>query len=336
MASEIHRKRTGKGFKITEEIVMKEEMYEEEEDELPRSLRMLTSHLETGSADFNYKIQSFMANKVVMASMVAGMSHDEWLKNNPINQAFAQQYGGPSKQPSGLDGSKYQQQPFQQQPPAHLSGGQPPHSSQYLPSLPMQPYPGAMTPFSRESTQSLGTQMPHGARVDQNISPQGSTPGSATETPQSLGTATFPNESMEPLVPFLQNQPSQSPFTAEVSNDVKLMMQNFDMSSILSPSPNTSFYGNMVEGDALGLRYDGLPVGDPTLVKHEDDGSLTAQPHLLPQHQSQPDYFAHNLAMPRLSVVGGQRSVVGTPSGHGLGEEAWDAYINYDDPSIPK
>ncbi|KAL8282787.1 hypothetical protein RB597_010162 [Gaeumannomyces tritici] len=36
MASDIHRRRTGKGFKISEEIVMKEEMYEEEEDDLPR------------------------------------------------------------------------------------------------------------------------------------------------------------------------------------------------------------------------------------------------------------------------------------------------------------
>ncbi|KAH7253473.1 uncharacterized protein BKA55DRAFT_593185 [Fusarium redolens] len=39
MASEIHKKRTGKAFRITRAIVMKEEVYEEDDDEFPQSNR---------------------------------------------------------------------------------------------------------------------------------------------------------------------------------------------------------------------------------------------------------------------------------------------------------
>jgi hypothetical protein len=93
MASNVHKKRTGKGLKITEEIVKKEGMYEEEEDS-PRWLANLTRHLQTNSETMNSRVRSFIENKVAMASIAAGLSHDDWLKSNPINQQFADAFPG--------------------------------------------------------------------------------------------------------------------------------------------------------------------------------------------------------------------------------------------------
>ncbi|KAK8143186.1 hypothetical protein G3M48_007589 [Beauveria asiatica] len=56
MASDIHKRRTGKSFRITEDIVMKEEMYEEEDDDLPRSYRVLGANMQTPSTDLNYRL----------------------------------------------------------------------------------------------------------------------------------------------------------------------------------------------------------------------------------------------------------------------------------------
>lgn len=92
MASDIHRKRTGRGFRITEEIVIKEEMYEEEEDELPRSLRALGPAVNTATAEFNWRVQAYMTNKIALASMAAGLSHEQWMAAHPTNRAFAESF----------------------------------------------------------------------------------------------------------------------------------------------------------------------------------------------------------------------------------------------------
>src|ERR1019366_8143854 len=52
-ASEIHKRRTGRSLRVTEEDVRNEEMYEEEDDDLPLQYRHLTAHLRTGNPDFN-------------------------------------------------------------------------------------------------------------------------------------------------------------------------------------------------------------------------------------------------------------------------------------------
>lgn len=90
MASDIHKKRTGKSFKITEEIVLKEEMYEEEDDDLPRSYRLLSSQMETPSRNTNDRLEAFLNNKLAMSTLLA-QTNEEWRKNE-INQLFAQSF----------------------------------------------------------------------------------------------------------------------------------------------------------------------------------------------------------------------------------------------------
>ncbi|ETN37836.1 uncharacterized protein HMPREF1541_07459 [Cyphellophora europaea CBS 101466] len=84
-ASEIHKRRTGRSLRVTEQDVINEEMYEEEDDDLPLQYRRLTAHLQTGSADFNRRLAAYLTNQVAMRSAM------EQMVNNP----YPSQYGNP-------------------------------------------------------------------------------------------------------------------------------------------------------------------------------------------------------------------------------------------------
>ncbi|ELQ39689.1 hypothetical protein OOU_Y34scaffold00487g34 [Pyricularia oryzae Y34] len=106
LASEIHKKRTGKGFKITEEIVSKEEMYEEEEDDIPMSIRAsLGSSLHTSSAHFNARMDAYVAKHMGMAQMARELE---------IGQQFEQHFPGFSSMNSRARMMQQQQQMQQQ------------------------------------------------------------------------------------------------------------------------------------------------------------------------------------------------------------------------------
>lgn len=81
-ASEIHKKRTGRSLRVTEQDVVNEEMYEEEDDEMPLQYKRLTAHLQTGSADFNKRLSNYLANHVAMRSAL----------DQAITASYAQQY----------------------------------------------------------------------------------------------------------------------------------------------------------------------------------------------------------------------------------------------------
>lgn len=81
-ASEIHKRRTGRSLRVTEQDVVNEEMYEEEDDDLPMQYRRLTAHLQTGSADFNQRLSSYLTHHVAMRSCL----------DQAITNSYAQQY----------------------------------------------------------------------------------------------------------------------------------------------------------------------------------------------------------------------------------------------------
>jgi hypothetical protein len=84
-ASEIHKRRTGRSLRVTEQDVINEEMYEEEDDDLPMQYRRLTAHLQTGSADFNRRLAAYLTNQVAMRSAMEQM----------VNTGYPAQYGNP-------------------------------------------------------------------------------------------------------------------------------------------------------------------------------------------------------------------------------------------------
>ncbi|TVY45466.1 hypothetical protein LSUB1_G000293 [Lachnellula subtilissima] len=83
-ASEIHKRRTGRSLRVTEQDVINEEMYEEEDDDLPSQYRRLTAHLHTGSVDFNKRLSAYLTSNVAMRSAV----------EQAVNNSYDQQYGG--------------------------------------------------------------------------------------------------------------------------------------------------------------------------------------------------------------------------------------------------
>ena len=81
-ASEIHKRRTGRTLRITEQDVINEEMYEEEDDNLPMQYRRLTAHLQTGSADLNRRLAAYLTNQVAMRNAA------EQIANRPYGQQY--------------------------------------------------------------------------------------------------------------------------------------------------------------------------------------------------------------------------------------------------------
>ena len=74
--------------------MINEEMYEEEDDDLPLQYRRLTAHLQTGSQDFNRKLAAYLTNHVAMRSAL----------QQAVNDSYAQVYpGAPQFQHNNLN-----------------------------------------------------------------------------------------------------------------------------------------------------------------------------------------------------------------------------------------
>lgn len=87
-------------------------MYEEEDEELPRSYRLLGPHMETRSATMNDRLNAFLSNKVVMSNLLA-TTDDEW-RENEINKLFAQSFPNAASQAQQISQQQQQQQQHQQ------------------------------------------------------------------------------------------------------------------------------------------------------------------------------------------------------------------------------
>ncbi|KAH6883456.1 hypothetical protein B0T10DRAFT_565063 [Thelonectria olida] len=90
MASNIHKMRTGKALRVSEAIVLREEVYEEEEQEFPRSYRLLRPHMQTSSSVVNIRVDAYLTNRVAMSKMVSD-SEKGW-RENEVNRAFAETF----------------------------------------------------------------------------------------------------------------------------------------------------------------------------------------------------------------------------------------------------
>jgi len=78
-ASEIHKRRTGRSLRVTEQDVLNEEMYEEEDDDLPMQYRRLTAHLQTTNADFDRRLAAYLTNHVAMRTALGAAVSDNYV-----------------------------------------------------------------------------------------------------------------------------------------------------------------------------------------------------------------------------------------------------------------
>lgn len=98
-ASEIHKRRTGRSLRVTEQDVINEEMYEEEDDDLPLQYRRLTAHLQTGSVDFNRRLAAYLTNQVAIRSAIDQMVTNSYAQQYPNAPQFAHNHQNPYPSP---------------------------------------------------------------------------------------------------------------------------------------------------------------------------------------------------------------------------------------------
>ena len=84
-ASEIHKKRTGKGLKVTERHIVDQEIYEEEDSELPRHYRHLKAQYMTNLPTLETRLDIYLANdeafKIALKQIMAKTASS----NNPFS-----------------------------------------------------------------------------------------------------------------------------------------------------------------------------------------------------------------------------------------------------------
>ncbi|EPE26967.1 hypothetical protein GLAREA_02881 [Glarea lozoyensis ATCC 20868] len=107
-ASEIHKRRTGRSLRVTEQDVVNEEMYEEEDDDLPGQYRRLTAHLQTPSADFNRKLSAYLTTNISMRAAVEQAVFNSYAQQQQQNGGMPQ--FGNSMYPSPMIAHQAQQQ----------------------------------------------------------------------------------------------------------------------------------------------------------------------------------------------------------------------------------
>ncbi|UPK94787.1 hypothetical protein LCI18_005722 [Fusarium solani-melongenae] len=130
MASEIHKKRTGKRLHVTEDIVMSDAPYEEEQDSpRPQTYPVVPK--------LNMSMGVGVVSKESLASAVLAKTEEEW-RENEINRLFAQAFPNFGKQSQLLvptlpkEDKPYQEptsrntkEPDQQHPHEHLQNVSP-------------------------------------------------------------------------------------------------------------------------------------------------------------------------------------------------------------------
>jgi hypothetical protein len=206
-ASEIHKKRTGRALRVTEQDVINEEMYEEEDDDLPTQYQRLNAHLHTTSVMFNKKLHDYIATQHGVRNMFMSQYQNPQFPPQYAGQGqFApQQNNGAFPQTNNwLNPTMMPPQQFNQQTPqsfaqqqAQASQQQGARTSPYnIPQRPHQRSASIAVP-SYDASAQQGTMTPQDAR-------RMSLPASAIDEQSRPALSRGPS--------FAQQQPT-SPFT---------------------------------------------------------------------------------------------------------------------------
>lgn len=283
-ASEIHKKRTGRSLRVTEQDVVNEEMYEEEDDDLPVQYRRLTSHLQTGSADFNRRLSAYLTSHVAMRSAL----------DHAITNSYAQQYPNAPQ-------FAHNQQTFPSPFPPPLPQTSSPHA-QYG-----QPYPTPGTSGYRPGHQvrrASHSVAPSRSSFSPNMPTPSSAPGSAllpqrhtSLSSNSTSHSSSNQTSNGPQTPSFPEQ-SEAEQSANTSKSVHASpLQQHSSFQHLNGYPNMSPFSMALPMESQMLLNGALDPNDPmtaALMSGYDsspfpyDGSHPAQPYSKSRSYSHP------------------------------------------------
>ena len=114
---------------MTEQDVVNEEMYEEEDDDLPMQYRRLTAHLSTGNADFNRRLSAYLTGQIATRTALDQVIAQSLCNQYPNASQFAQHSPFAAPYPSPFGAVPMMPPSFQQTP------GAIPHSPYPTPSV---------------------------------------------------------------------------------------------------------------------------------------------------------------------------------------------------------
>ncbi|KAL7619492.1 hypothetical protein AAE478_010031 [Parahypoxylon ruwenzoriense] len=316
-ASEIHRRRTGRGLKVSEEIVLKEEMYEEEEDDLPRHYKYLTAHLQTNSPDMNHRVSAYITTQAAMATMA---------RYNEVNRLFSESFPSAVTYHQHLNNSMYM---------APLVNNDGTFSHRLSTSGSSQGSPAARTQsmsdpsqFDRRNSTATTSSIPNSATT--MSSPPALTPGSSTTEADPSESKNTPYQtpstfsSSLPLDPQLMQQPaSSSVFTSELPNEVK-MMANIDMNDPMA----MHFFGD----NPSAFQMFGPYPGDSAVREDnsKNDTNLATENFTSHNGPISDDNFLSPVdgSLGLFDMSTDTYSRLGTPGG-GIGGDAWESFVDF-------
>ncbi|KAI0018161.1 hypothetical protein F4780DRAFT_535824 [Xylariomycetidae sp. FL0641] len=311
MASEIHRKRTGRGLKVSEEIVMKEEMYEEEEDDLPRHYKYLTAHLQTNSPELNHRVNAFVTTQAAMATMA---------RYNEVNRLFSESFPSAASFQQQFNGSMYMtplMSPGAFSPRGSISG-----STQSSPTTAHgQPQFASLDRRVSEASVQSPPSQNGAASSPPALSPCTTTTDSESRhTPFHTPASAFPHLQLDPQ---LARQSTQSSFTPQLPKAVQTLAQidmNDEMASHFLGEDSSAFtFDSTQPGPGQGLATDGHSpyTGNDYL---SDGGDYTDEAFFSPVEGSM-DFFD--------GMTTADYSRLGTPTG-GIDGNAWESFVDFE------
>ena len=277
-ASEIHKRRTGRSLRVTEQDVVNEEMYEEEDDDLPLQYRRLTAHLQTGSADFNRRLAAYLTNHVAMRSAL----------DQAITNSYAQQYPNapqfvhnqrtmfPSplmphniaNMPTMMQQSQQQQQQQQSMQNNKAPSVQPLSHPYRQSPYPMPARSGYRThPHNRSMSISTLHEVPGFVQSFPTKSPSagGSTPESRT-TSLEHRSMSLPAASSSPIVSRTPQPLQATSTTAEPSSVTATYGPKFGSPQSMQPPPTPQFPENAYQNLSMSPFSTSLPLESQQLL----------------------------------------------------------------------
>lgn len=225
-------------------------MYEEEEDEFPRSFRLLAPHMQTSNDEFNTKVETFLRNKVAMSQFVTA-SQQNWQHENEVNRLFAEAFPTLNQRtprmpsypgPAGHNHSRHTSvhPPLAQPLPVQHTMFDP--SSHHSPSP--QPNFQAVNYQQAPRHHSRGHSFTGPSPAEHRLpSPPALTPGShTTTTPQSQNTPYF-GSFAAPSHSSADYEPVASAFTSELPPEAKMLIGGgLDWDGTFDPALNPTVW----------------------------------------------------------------------------------------------
>lgn len=316
MASEVHKKRTGKCLKVSEESVVKEEMYEEEED-LPCQYQALAGHLQTSSTGVGCRTSAYLTSRIAIESH----AHQQ-----EVNRLFAEQFPHAEQVSRQLSQSAYYQQ---------LQINTAGQGSLTSPDFAQMGLAASKTAFHRDrsisiphATTEISSRRPsttpdtpppsrHQGSIDDTPSPTLTPSSGPTAIMQPYLTLTFAQAQatcpIDPLLSAFSTMPMSSSFTAELPTEAKML------ASLINNPADDVFLGCELTGSE-GLEF-------PNYIQASDDTCTidleTAKQECTPPLEEDPLNGMEQQLIIKPLEISGQQSGIGT-SDDDLGD-AWDS-----------